>query len=315
MAGCGRLPGTVASPVRAHTVGFLAPSTSPGAVLYFDVLRQGLQELGYMEGTNLVLALRSADGRIERYPALVTELVGLSVDVLVTTSPPSTRAAKSVTQTIPIVMAVSSDPVPSGLITSLAHPGGNVTGLSALTPQLSGKRLELLTQAVPNIREVAVLWNAADPDKALDFAETQAAAQVLGLHLTSLEVRAPDEFADVFGAAQDAHPDALIILEDPLTVVYEAQIVEWAAQSRLPAMYETPTAAHAGGLIAYGPRLTSLFHRAAYYVDRILQGTNPADLPVEQPMTFDFVINLKTARALGLTIPQEVLLQTTEVIQ
>jgi putative ABC transport system substrate-binding protein len=278
-------------------------------------LKQGLRELGWIEGQNVGLEYRYANNKLEQLPNLAAELVRLKVDVIVTGGEAGIRAARGATSTIPIVMANSGDPVGTGLITSLSRPGGNMTGLSLLTPDLGGKRLELLKETVPKVSRVAVLWNPTNAVKVLELKSTEVAAKALGVTVTSFEVRAPTDFGRAFAAIGREHPTALITLTDPLTLGHQKQIAEFAAKSRLPMIAENREFAEAGGLMTYGPNLLDLWRRAATYVDKILKGAKPADLPVEQPTKFELVINLKTAKALGLTIPQSILLRADEVIQ
>jgi len=280
-----------------------------------EEFRAGLRDLGYAEGRDLAIEPRFAEGRLDRVAELAADLVRLEVAVIVAGGDAVIHAARDATRTIPIVMAVSGDPVGTGLVASLARPGGNVTGLTGISPEVSGKRLDLLKQAVPGASRVAVLWNAADPYKALDFRETEVAARALGARLYSLEVRGPGDFDGAFETASRERPDALIVFADPLTLTRRTRIVGFATQRGLPSMYELREFVDIGGLVAYGPSLNDLFRRSASYVDKILKGTKPAEMPVERPTRFDFVINLKTARALGLTIPPSVLTQATEVIE
>jgi putative tryptophan/tyrosine transport system substrate-binding protein len=313
LAGCGRLPGPAQRP--APRVGFLSPSSADSAQLYVAALQQGLAELGWVEHQNIAVDYRFADGHEDRVNDLAAELVGSHVSVIVTEGGPTTDAAKRLTSTIPIVFGVAADPVGTGLITSLPHPGGNVTGLTTLSPELAGKRLELLRELVPSLSRVAVLWNVASADKAREFAETATAAQTLGIQVYPLPVREPADLESAFELARREEYGALATLGDPLTVNQRARIVELAATNRLPAIYPLKLFVNAGGLMNYGPSISSMFRRAAYYVDRVLSGTSPADLPVEQPREFELVINLKTAQALSLTIPPHVLLQATEIVQ
>jgi putative ABC transport system substrate-binding protein len=279
-----------------------------------EAFRQGLREHGWVEGENLAIAWRYADGDAERLPALAADLVGLPVDVLVTHGL-TIRPAQHATRTIPIVMAVVTDPVGSGLVASLARPGGNLTGLSIGAAELGGKRLELLRQAVPQAARVAVLWNAALADKVPEWQETQTAAQALGVSLHSVEVRGPDDFDGAFATLARERPDALITFADPLTLAQHRQIVAFATQHRLAMISEIKAFAEAGGLMTYGPSGSDLWRRAAAYVHKLLKGAKPADLPVEQPMKFELVINLKTAQALGITIPPTLLFLADEVIR
>jgi putative ABC transport system substrate-binding protein len=273
-----------------------------------------LRDLGYLEGQSIVIDYRGAAGRSDQLADLAADLVHLPVDVLVATSTPASLAAKTATNTIPIVMANAADPVGNGLVGSLARPAGNVTGLSELAPQLSGKRLELLKQVSPAARRVAVLWNPVNPGNAIVWRETQDAAPALGVELRSLEVGTAS-VDTILEAAGSEETDGLIIMPDAALNRAGKQIADYAITNRLPTIYAWRSGVEAGGLMAYGPSLAGLIRRAAYYVDRILKGASPADLPVEQPREFEFVINLKTAQTLGLTIPQHVLLQATEVIQ
>ncbi len=276
---------------------------------------EALREFGWTEGKNVIFESRDAENRLDRLPALAAELVRLKVDVIVATGTLAPLAAKEATSTIPIVMAPAGDPLGSGLVSSLAHPRGNVTGLSLMAPDLGGKRLELLKELLPGLSRVAVLWNAANPYAANVFRETERAAQTLGIEVQSLEVRGPDDFDTAFDAATAKHPEGLITVEDPLTVSNRQRIVDFAAASRLPAVHGVREFTQAGGLIAYGANLVDLARRAATYVDKILRGAKPADLPVQQPTKFDFAINLRAAKALGLTFPPSLLARADEVIE
>jgi putative ABC transport system substrate-binding protein len=271
------------------------------------------RELGYVEGQNILIEGRYYGDRSERLPALAAELVRLKVDVIVAGAPPAPEAAQRATATIPIVMANHPDPVGSGLVASLARPGGNVTGLSSLTPELVGKRLQLLKEAVPGISRVAVLSNPTIPTVRLDLRAAEVAARSLKVQLQVLEARAPSDFASA--AMTKDRAGALIVLGGPMFFGHRTRIVELAAQSRLPAMYGQKEYAEAGGLMAYGVNTRESFGRAATYVDKIPKGAKPGDLPIEQPTKFDFVVNLKTAKALGLTIPPSLLLRADEVIR
>jgi putative ABC transport system substrate-binding protein len=298
---------------RIGILWFGSPVVGPSP--HLEAFRQRLRELGYTEGQHLVIETRHAAMRPALLPDLAANLVLSKVDVIVAAGDPAIYAARHATSTIPIVMVAGADPVGSGLVASLARPGGNLTGSSALSPELSGKRLHLLTEAIPGVSRVAVLWNPADPAKALDVRETQAAGQALGVQLHLLEVRGPEEFESAFAAMTRERAEALITLGDPLTVSHRMRIVDLAAKSRLPTMYDVREFVEAGGLMAYGPSLPDLFQRAAAYVDKILKGAKPGTLPVEQPMKFELIINLKTAKALGLTIPQSILFLADQVIQ
>ena len=263
----------------------------------------------------MIIERRFAENRIERLPDLAAELVRLNVDVIVGFGTPPPLAAKRATTTIPIVMVAAGDPVGSGLVASLARPGGNVTGTSLMAPDLGGKRLELLKELVPRLARVAVFWNVANPYPALVFKETQAAGRTLGIEVQSLELRGPDDFDGVFEAARRQRPDALITVEDCLTVNHRKLISDFAAEYRLPTLYGLKEFVAAGGLLSYGANLGDVFRRSAGYVDKILKGAKPADMPVLQPTKFEFVINLKTAKALGLSVPDKLLALADEVIE
>jgi putative ABC transport system substrate-binding protein len=296
-------------------VGFLFPGTSSLASLRLEPFRQALRQLGYVEGQNLTIENRLAEGQLERLPDLAADLVRLKVDVILTAATPAARAAKSATTTIPIVMVDPGDPVGTGLIASLAKPGGNATGLSSTTPDVAAKNLELLKEAVPHGSRVAFVWNAVSPAAALAGKAAQVAAPALGVELQSIEVRSASELATALATITPERTDALMVFPDPLTFTHRGQIVDFAAQRRIPAMFGAREFVDAGGLISYGPSFPDMFRRAAVFVDKILKGTKPEDLPVEQPTTFELVINLKTAQALGLTIPPTLLFQATEVIR
>ena len=283
-----------------------------------DAFRQGLRDLGYVEGKNIVIEYRWAQGRVERFPALAAELARLKVDVIVAGSTPAALAAKHVTTTIPIVVAVMHDPVRDGLVQSLARPGGNITGLTLLGPELVPKRLQLLKEAVPGVSRVAALWHpAAGGERTMRdmVKEMEVAARTLGVQLQVLEARSPNDFDRAFSAMTRERADALIVLPSPMFYAEHKRIVDLAANSRLPAIYGFREAVDAGGLMAYGASILDLLRRAATYVDKILKGAKPADLPVEQPTKFEFIINLKTAKTLGLTIPQSVLIRADQVIE
>jgi putative tryptophan/tyrosine transport system substrate-binding protein len=298
---------------RIGVLGGTAPAANPEAV---DAFRHGLHELGWREGDNCFLEYRWAEGRFDRLPALAVELVQLPVDVLVVLAgDPGVRAAQSATRTIPIVMAVSSDPVSTGFISSLARPGGNITGISGLTPEVAGNRLELLKALLPQASQVAVLWNSSYPEKVLEWRAMQVAADALGVTLRSVEVQRAPDFARAFTALTEARPDVLITLSEPLTIAHRREIADFALTHRVPMISHVREFAAAGGLLTYGPSLPAFFRRAAAYVDKILKGAKPTDLPVEQPMAFELVINLKTAQALGLTIPPILLFQATDIIR
>jgi putative tryptophan/tyrosine transport system substrate-binding protein len=279
-----------------------------------EAFRQGLRDLGYIEGQNLIIEYRYAEGKLDRLPELAAELVRLKVDAIFVQSTPAVQAAKKATTTIPIV-SVSGDPVGLGLVASLARPGGNVTGLANLTSELAGKRLELLKEVVPRISRVAVLWNPDASSSALRMRETDAAAASLGIKLQPVEVRAANDFERAFSALKRERADALFPLRSPFISNHVKRIVELAAKNRVPGMYDASEFAEAGGLMSYGTMLADLDRRAATYVDKILKGAKPAELPVEQPTKFEFVINLKTAKQIGLTIPPNVLARADKVIK
>jgi len=309
------LTSTAQQAAKVPRLGLLIPGSSSAFAPRIEAFRYGLRDLGYVEGRNITMEYRFAEGKDDRLPALVAELIRLQVDIIVTDGEAAIRAAQHATTTIPIVMAVSGDPVGIGHVASLARPGGNITGLSFMQPEVSGKRLELLQEAVPKLSHVAVLWNPDVPVSTLGFKETQTAAHALGLQLQSLEVRGPDEFDQAFAAMTSEHADALVVLSNPLFFEHRRQLAELAVKHRLPAIFLFREYVEAGGLMAYGANLNDMWRRAASYMDRILKGTKPADLPVEQPVKFALVINLKTAKALGVTIPPTLLFQADEVIQ
>jgi putative ABC transport system substrate-binding protein len=315
LAGCGALPPSVRRPTEAPRIGYLTSDRSASSDPFGDAFRRGLRELGYVEGENLAIEWRYAE-RADRLPDLAADLSRLRVAVIVAAGAQAVTAARDATDTIPIVMPVSGDPVAQGYVASLARPGGSITGLTSRSASgLAPKRLQVLKEIVPEISRVAVLWNPGSSAKVIELEETEAAARALGVALQSLEVRGPDDFGSAFDAAVAGRVEALTTFTDPLTLTHAMRIADFARGSRLPSVFEVRPFVAAGGLIAYGPDTTDLYRRAATYVDKILKGAKPADLPVEQPMTFELVINLKTARALGLTIPESVLQQATEVIQ
>jgi putative ABC transport system substrate-binding protein len=291
-------------------VGILTPAAEASAPS-LEAFRQGLRDLGYVEGQTIVLEYRFAAGQNERLPALAAELVQLPVDLLVTHSGPGAQAAKDATATIPIVAATGADYV----VASLARPDGNLTGLTLRTPELGGKRLELLKEALPHVSRIAVIQNATNPTSPAVWREIEAAARVLGLQLQALAVRHPDELDRVFAVMTREGAEALLVPGDALFWYYRTRVVVLATQHRLPAMFDAREFAEAGGLMTYGPSVLDSFRRAATYVDKILKGMKPADLPVEQPTTFELVINLKTAQVLGLTIPPALLFQANEVLR
>jgi putative ABC transport system substrate-binding protein len=291
-------------------IGYLAVGTYEPAEAAF---RQGLGDLGYVERGNLIIEWRFAE-RSDDVPALAAELARLPVELIVTQGG-TVNAARDVSATIPIVVATSGDPVAQGLASSLAHPGGNITGLTTLAPTLGRKRLELLKETAPEATHVGVLWNPGNAIKVLEFKQVQAAANALRLTLESLEVRGPEDFDNAFDAAVSRRFDGLDVLSEGLISLHIARILDFALGNRLPSVFEQREFVASGGLISYGPNTPDLWRRAAAYVDKILKGANPADLPIEQPTTFDFAVNLKTAQALGITVSPTVLAQATEVLQ
>jgi ABC-type uncharacterized transport system substrate-binding protein len=280
-----------------------------------DAFRQGLRDVGYTEGQNIVIEYRFTEERDERLSDLAAELVQLKVDVIVTSGIPSALAAKQATTTIPIVLAAASDLVSAGLVASLARPGRNLTGIDSVTAELSGKRLELLKEVLPRLSRVGVIWNQLNPGAIGSWEETQAAALALRLQLLPLPVRGPNDLEGAFTTAVKGGAEALVVIQDTLTNVHRTRIAQLAARSRLPAVYGSTPFVEVGGLMSYGSSITGNFRRAAYYVDKILKGTKPADLPVERPMKFEFFINLKTAKQIGLTIPPNVLARADRVIK
>jgi putative tryptophan/tyrosine transport system substrate-binding protein len=301
-------------PAKIPRIGILTPDPVSARARGFETFRRGLRELGYIEGQNIAIEWRSAEGKLDRLPALAAELVSLKVDVIFTSTAPAVRAAKQATTMIPIVMAVGGDPVAGGLIASLARPGGNVTGFYSQSPELSGKRLHLLKEASPKVSRVAVLWNPDAAGAGVTMRETMAPAKSLGVKVQSLEVRSPSELVGAFEAATRERSDALIVQQTTLSNAHREQIVGFAGKNLLPAMYPSSRCVEIGGLMSYSASVDH-WGRAAVYVDKILKGAKPADLPVEQPTKFELVINLKTAKQIGLTIPQSVLYRATKVIK
>jgi putative ABC transport system substrate-binding protein len=295
--------------ILAH---FSAGPVSPPEL--WAVFVDALQQLGFVEGKNVIFQRRYAEDKLDHLPALAAELVRMNVDVIVTVGTLAPLAAKQATKTIPIVMVNAGDPLGSGLVASLAHPGGNVTGMSLMAPDLGAKRLELLKEVLPQVSRVGVLWNAANPYSALVFKETELAAPIFGVRLQSIEVRSPNDIEIELPAARQTI-GGLIIVEDPLTFGHQKRIADIAATNGLPAIYGMREYVASGGLMSYGTNNAALYRRAAGYVDKILKGTKPADLPVQQPTTFELVINLKTAKTLGLEIPPTVLARADEVIE
>ena len=302
-------------PSKVPRIGYLiAPALSANATR-IEALRQGLRELGYIEGKNIVIEWRSAEGKLEHLPSLAVELVRLKVDIIVSAGPTATRLAKEATITIPIVMTQDSDPVGNGFVASLARPGGNITGLSVLAPEISGKQLELLKEIVPRLSRVAVIGESTNPGNTQQLREVELAARAFKVQLQNLDVRDPRDFEPVFRAASKGRADAALVLGGPVLNSQRTRIVGLAVNNRLPAIYNERGFVEAGGLMTYSVNFNDLHHRAATYVDKILKGRKPADIPVEQPMKFEFIINLKAAKQIGLTIPPNVLVRADKVIK
>ena len=304
-------------PTKVPRIGFLVANSPSVYTARIEAFRQGLRELGYMEGKNIIIESRSAEGNLDLLPSLAAGLVRLKVDAIVAAGgDPPVRAAKQATQTIPIVMANASDPVGAGLVASLNRPGGNITGLStAPGPEIYGKHLELLKETFPRLTRVAILSNPANRFSALALREAETTARAFKVSLQILEARNPDEFETAFAAATKERAGALLVVEDPMFFGERTRLANFAAKSRLPAIYGILEYVEVGGLMAYAAERTDMFRRAATYVDKILKGAKPADLPVEQPTKFELVINLKTAKQIGVTIPQSVLYRADKVIR
>jgi putative tryptophan/tyrosine transport system substrate-binding protein len=302
-------------PTKVPRIGFLF-ALSPSLIsARIEVFRQGMRELGYVEGKNIVIEWRFAEDKPDRLPTLAAELVRLKVDIIVTGGPSATRSAKEATVTIPIVMAFDDDPVGSGFVASLARPGGNITGLSALSPEISGKQLELLKEIVPRLSRVAVLGSSTHPGTTQSLKEMEPAARAFKVQLQYLNVLDPKDIETAFGPARKGRVDAVLVLSSPILLSQRAQLAELAVTSRLPVIHANTEYVEAGGLMVYGTNFPELFRRAATYVDKILKGAKPADLPVEQPIKFEFIINLKAAKQIGLTVPPEVLSRADKVIK
>ena len=301
--------------VRIPRIGLLSGSSPASNAARYGAFRQGLRELGYVEGENILIEERWGEGHADRLPAFLADLVRLKVDVIISAGPTVTRAVKRANITTPVVMGFDDDPVGSGFASSLARPGGNITGLSSLSPDLSAKQLELLKEIIPGLSRVAVLGSSIHPGTAQSLQEMESSARAFKVQLYYLDVVEPKHVEASFGAARKERVDAVVVLQSIATIRYRRHIVDLTIKDRLPAISFSAEWVEAGGLLAYGPSYTDLFRRAATYVDKILKGTKPADLPVEQPTKFELVINLKTAKALGLTIPPSLLLRADEVIQ
>jgi putative ABC transport system substrate-binding protein len=302
-------------PKKVSRIGFLA-TVSPATISdRVDAFRQGLRELGYVEGKNIMIEWRYAEGKADQLPGLATELVRLTVDLIVSAAPIPTRSAKQATSTIPIVMAFDDDPVGSGFVASLARPGGNITGLSTLSPEISGKQLELLKEIAPKLSRVGVLGDVTRPGVPQALREINLAAGTFGMRVQYLDVPTSNDIETVFRAASRERAEAVLVLVGPVLMSHRTQVTDLAAKNRIPAIYERAEFTDAGGLMFYGASISDMFHRAATYVDKILKGTTPAELPVEQPKKFELIINLKAAKQIGLIIPPNVLARADRVIR
>ncbi|HSE02155.1 MAG TPA: ABC transporter substrate-binding protein [Burkholderiales bacterium] len=315
--------GLLAAPLaaRAQTpetlprIGFLGNSTAALEANLIGPFQEGLRDLGYVEGKNVLIEYRWAEGKYERFPALIGELLAQKIEVIVTAGTPATLAVKKASTSVPLVMIAVGDPVGTGIVASLARPGGNITGLTSISPELDGKRLQLLREVVPEISYIAVLWNSSSPLQVVAERATRAAAQVLQIKVLSLGVRTKEEIEDAFAQIIRERPGALLVLADRLFLHHRARIMDFATQHRLPGVHAYRELVEAGGLMSFGPSYAGMHKRAAYYVDKILKGAKPADLPVEQPTRFELVVNLKTAKALGLTIPPTILFRADKLIE
>lgn len=302
-------------PGKIPRIGFLGNSTAALEENLVEPFRHGLRDLGYVEGKNILIEYRWAEGKYERFPALIAELVAQKVDIIVTAGTPAVLAVKKAAPSIPLVMAAAGDPIGTGLIESLAHPGGNITGLSGMAVDLEGKRTELLREVIPKLSHVAVFWNPASPLQVNSEKEVQAAARAFKMKVLSLGVQSPAQFDNAFATIRRERPGALLVLADRLFLHNRARIMEFATKQHLPGVYAYVELVEAGGLMSYGPSYADLHRRAAAFVDKILKGRKPSDLPVEQPMKFEFVVNLKTAKQIGLNIPPELLARATRIIR
>jgi putative tryptophan/tyrosine transport system substrate-binding protein len=300
---------------KVARVGFLGNSTAALEANLIGPFREGLRDLGYVEGKNIVIEWRWAEGKYERFPSLIAELIASKVDLIVTAGTPASLAVKKATMSIPLVMIAVGDPVATGLVASLARPGGNITGLTSISAEMEGKRLELLREVVPKISHIAVLWNAGSPVQVIQERETRVAAEVLGMKMLSLGVRTQEEIENAFATIVRERPGALLVLADRLFLHHRARIMDFALQHRLPGVHAYVELVEAGGLMSYGPSYPGMHRRAAYFVDRILKGAKPADLPVEAPAKFELVVNLETAKQFGVTIPPNVLARADRVIK
>jgi putative tryptophan/tyrosine transport system substrate-binding protein len=309
------IPASAQQPGKIPRIGFLYGNSPSDNAARIEAFRGGLRDLGYVEGKNIVIEWRSANGKFDRLPALATELVNLKVDVIVAYGPTPIRIAKNATATIPIVMGFEADPVGSGFVASLARPGGNITGLSSLAPDISGKQLGILKEIIPKLSRVAVLGNSGEQGNAQALKEMERSAGALKLQLQYLDVLSPKDIETSFQAATEKRAGAVLVLAGPVWSPHRTEIINLAAKNRLPAMYYRSDYVEAGGLMTYSTSFPDLFRRAATYVDKILKGAKPADLPIEQPTKFELMINLKTAKQIGVTIPQSVLYKADKVIK
>jgi putative ABC transport system substrate-binding protein len=302
-------------PAKVARIGFLGNSTAALEANLIGPFREGLRDLGYVEGRNIVIEYRWAEGKYERFPALIAELIAQKVDVIVTAGTPATLAVKKATTSVPLVMVAVGDPVGAGIVASLGRPGGNITGLSSIAPELEGKRLELLREVSPKLSHVAVFWNPVNAFHMSAMKQVRAAAQAMRINVLPLAVGKAEELEGAFAAIVKERPDALFILADRIFLHNRARMMDFAAKNRLPSVNAYRELVEVGGLMSFGPSYAGMHRRAATYVDKILKGAKPADLPVEQPATFELVINLKAAKALGIKIPNSILLRADEVIQ
>jgi len=300
---------------RIYRVGFLGNSTAALEAHLVGPFREGLRDLGYVEGRNVLIEYRWAEGKYERFPALIEDLIAQKVDVIVTAGTPATLAVKKVTTTVPLVMIAVGDPVGTGIVPSLSRPGGNITGLTSIAQELDAKRLELLREVIPKLSHIAVLWNSASPLQMIEQSRVRAAARALRVDVLSYGVQREEGFEKAFATIIREHPGALLVLADRLFLHHRKRIMDFATNNRLPGVYAYRELVEAGGLMSFGPSYPGMHRRAAYFVDRILRGADPGDLPVERPASFELVVNLKAAKALGLTIPPSVLLRASEVIE
>jgi putative ABC transport system substrate-binding protein len=300
---------------KVHSIGFLGNSTAALEANLVGPLREGLRELGYVEGQNIVIEYRWAEGKYERFPALIAELLAQKVAVIVTAGTPASLAVKKATTSVPLVMVAVGDPVATGIVASLRRPGGNITGLTSISEDLEGKRLELLREVVPTVSRVAVLWNPDNQTLLAELKEVRAAARVLGMKVQALEARTPAELEETFNAIVRERPGALLVMADRFFLFSRQRIMDFATKQRLPGVYAYRELVEAGGLMSFGPSYPGMHKRAAYFVDRILKGAKPADLPVERPLKFELVVNLKAAKALGVTIPPSLLQRADQVIE